>query len=388
MKKPEQADKMKTTMAARIKDAHITTARYLLTRATHVGVCDGINDRRFFVTLTSAKDEERKAAISKSTELAVKDFRRYRESMGSDSDDESSDSESESENPGPVTGGSRHRRDEECDMFSDDGEDDDDEDAITRKVKPRFDSRKSQRSYKNKTMKAKPKKGGALDNEPLEKATRYDVSTEDKEEFWKIRWYSYDLTEAMNGEPASMGLLHDNFFASLVYDVALPLQRTVRNNLLGWFHAFQNPEDNVFLPNLMLADVFLQDTFSIDVPISRWTSGYNFQSTFKKNYKKALENRKRFLTQTPEYGYLNRITAKRSINAKDIEFEHIESEVDYTKFLNFYMDAGFIQNAIKDYPTTYNNNVANMLRDYKSNRTKFLDDYAAGKYKEKDKKKA
>jgi len=187
------------------------------------------------------------------------------------------------------------------------------------------------------------------------------------------------LTEA---EPVSMGLLHDNFFTTLIYDVAHPVERAVRNNLLGWFSSFQNPEENIFLANLMFADVFLQDTFSVDVPISNWTSGFNFQSTFKTNYKAALENRKRFLTQTPDFGYLNRVSAKRFINAKDIEFEHIETEVDFTKFLNFYMDPSFVQNAIKDYPTTYNSGIAKMLHDYKSNRTKFLEDYNAGKYKD------
>ena len=383
-KPPAEIEKMKTNMASRIKECQINAARYLLTRATHVGVCDGINDRRFFVTLTSPKKERRAIKTSKSTSTAMVEYGKYIESMGEESDDSSSESGSESgdENPGPAQlGGSRHRRDEECDMFSDDGEEDEEEnEEETVARKPRFATRKRSRSSKNKTMKVK--KGGALDKETPDKAMRYDVSIEDKDEFWKIRWYSYDLTEA---EPISMGLLHDNFFTTLIYDVAHPIERSVRNNLLGWFSSFQTPEEDIFLANLMFADVFLQDTFSVDIPISNWTSGFNFQSTFKTNYKAALENRKRFLTQTPEFGYLNRVSTKRYINAKDVEFETVEKDVDYTKFLNFYMDPSFVQNAIKEYPTTYNSGIAKMLHDYKSNRTKFLEDYSAGKYKDPSK---
>jgi len=383
-KPPAEIEKMKTNMASRIKECQINAARYLLTRATHVGVCDGINDRRFFVTLTSPKKERRAIKTSKSTSTAMVEYGKYIESMGEESDDSSSESGSESgdENPGPVQlGGSRHRRDEECDMFSDDGEEDEEEnEEETVARKPRFATRKRSRYSKNKTMKVK--KGGALDKETPDKAMRYDVSIEDKDEFWKIRWYSYDLTEA---EPISMGLLHDNFFTTLIYDVAHPIERSVRNNLLGWFSSFQTPEEDIFLANLMFADVFLQDTFSVDIPISNWTSGFNFQSTFKTNYKAALENRKRFLTQTPEFGYLNRVSTKRYINAKDVEFETVEKDVDYTKFLNFYMDPSFVQNEIKEYPTTYNSGIAKMLHDYKSNRTKFLEDYSAGKYKDPSK---
>jgi hypothetical protein len=168
---------MKTNMASRIKECQINAARYLLTRATHVGVCDGINDRRFFVTLTSPKKERRAIKTSKSTSTAMVEYGKYIESMGEESDDSSSESGSESgdENPGPAQlGGSRHRRDEECDMFSDDGEEDEEEnEEETVARKPRFATRKRSRSSKNKTMKVK--KGGALDKETPDKAMRYDV---------------------------------------------------------------------------------------------------------------------------------------------------------------------------------------------------------------------
>jgi hypothetical protein len=60
-----------------------------------------------------------------------------------------------------------------------------------------------------------------------------------------------------------------------------------------------------------------------------------------------------------------------------------EKSLNKSNFLSFYMDASFITAAMKSYPSTYNPVTGGLLNDYNKNRTKFLEDYAAGKYDKK-----
>jgi hypothetical protein len=301
-------------------------------------------------------------------------------------EEEAADDAANADDPQSVQKGGRHYdsddedEDEErcrgdCDLLSITSEDDDEE----REHELRAKTRKNPRSHRNKTQKRQ--RGGAdLTKNTAITAQRYDTSAEEKDEFWKLRWYSYDYSPSLN--PASPNTIGEKFYGLLTQVNPLkPLERTVKNSMLGWFSAMQNPEDNVFLPNLLFADVFTQETFSIDGSISNWTSGYNFQSSFKSNYDKVLNDRKGYLVAT-EYGYLNRISARRMINAKEVVFAKYEKDVDFTKFLNFHCDASFIQNAIKEYSSTYNPLIGRMLHDYNQNKAKFLEDYAAGKYKD------
>ena len=97
----------------------------------------------------------------------------------------------------------------------------------------------------------------------------------------------------------------------------------------------------------------------------------------------ALDTRKRYFAQHARYTELIYVKANNSLNLKQVISSDVEK--DTGRFLSFYMDSSYISSAMKAYPSTYNPVTGNMLEEYNKNRSKFLEDYQAGKY---DKKKA
>ena len=142
----------------------------------------------------------------------------------------------------------------------------------------------------------------------------------------------------------------------------------------------------------MFAEVFGGKSLEVSQPLDPNTKWENILiPTFNENYEKALQQRERIYTQIREYASLVKHTGlsdedKSYINLKQISSKNTDAvNSDKTKFLSYYMDASYISSAMKSFPSTYNPVTGAQLADYNRNRSKFLEDYASGKY---DKKKA
>jgi hypothetical protein len=155
------------------------------------------------------------------------------------------------------------------------------------------------------------------------------------------------------------------------------------NDLFGMWWSFDSEEDNVYIGNLMIATMFTQSTLKVDS-----TEGFvwkeQFKNVFDKNYKQVLNARKRFFAQHARYVQLRKLDGGKNynvVNLKNVQSD--TSEVDTSRFLNFYVDVSFIRAAMLQTNTTYNPVTGKMLNDYNSNRVKFLEDIHSGKYDKK-----
>jgi hypothetical protein len=171
------------------------------------------------------------------------------------------------------------------------------------------------------------------------------------------------------------------------------------NDLFGSFFAFENPEEDVYIVNLMLASMFTGDSLELPSPpgegqtagtysLAKEAEGKvfdwkdNFSKMFSMNYQKALDTRKRYFAQHARYPNL---TYNNTVNNLNLKIVRPTSKVDKVtaNFLSFYMDPSYIGAAIKSYPSTYNANTGKMLEDYNKDRSKFLTDLQEGKYDKK-----
>jgi hypothetical protein len=164
------------------------------------------------------------------------------------------------------------------------------------------------------------------------------------------------------------------------------VERLLFNQMLGYFYSFNRPEDNIYIVNLMTAEIFGGDSLEVKDPI---TAGENsswvkkLPDIFAENYVTALKSRERIFTQITEYASITKLNTQSSVNIKNIIAKNDGTALNKSNFLSFYMDASFITAAMKAYPSTYNPVTGGQLQDYNKNRTKFLEDYAAGKYDKK-----
>jgi SpoVK/Ycf46/Vps4 family AAA+-type ATPase len=165
-------------------------------------------------------------------------------------------------------------------------------------------------------------------------------------------------------------------------------ERLLFNQMLGYWYTFNKPEDNIYITNLMVAEIFGGESLEIQNAgaESHWVD--KLPDIFAENYLTALKSRERIFTQITEYARLDKVEvkddAKSVVNIKQINTSNTDAKnLNKSNFLSFYMDASFITAAMKSYPSTYNPVTGGQLQDYNKNRTKFLEDYAAGKYDKK-----
>jgi len=177
--------------------------------------------------------------------------------------------------------------------------------------------------------------------------------------------------------------------SSYGYDLADAILNVVQNDILGSFSSFDNPEDDVYIVNLMLASMFTQESYKIKRKSTNYSAfvwNEEFANTFYSNYAIALDSRQRYFSQHAVFPILTPYTDKKSDNVLTLKHVVYQNyKVPTNNYLNFYMDASFIGAALKAYPSTYNPISGKMLNEYNKNRVKFLEDYQAGKY---DKKKS
>jgi hypothetical protein len=167
------------------------------------------------------------------------------------------------------------------------------------------------------------------------------------------------------------------------------VERFLFNDFLGMWFQFSSPEDNVDIINLLFAVVFGGDTLELktgrEATSINWAK--NFPLLYSQLYESALENRIRKWCQIAEYSTLIKQDRTGHLNLKEIIQEEDSSEAckktDYSNYLCYYMDASYIAAAIKSYPTTWNPKTGQMLEDYNKNRTKFLEDLAKKEEKKK-----
>ncbi len=155
------------------------------------------------------------------------------------------------------------------------------------------------------------------------------------------------------------------------------------NDIIGAFSTIENPEDDLYIVNLMVSSIFTKDYFDVVKQSGTDFVWHNeFKPSFFVNYAVALDTRTRYFSQLQIIPTLiDNPPGDSRLNLKEI----VDSKKDIKKenFLCFYMDASYIGAGMKAYPTTYNSVTGKMLNDYNRNRIKFLEDYQAGKYDKK-----
>jgi SpoVK/Ycf46/Vps4 family AAA+-type ATPase len=330
----KDTSQLENTISARISEAGISPSKYLLTRATAVGVCDMLEDKPYYRIRTGAVP-----FVAAST---------------------------------PATKGGR---------------------------RPNY-TKRAKKSRNNTTL----KQGGRDEEVALSGGGPVPA------EAAKIKWFDLNLLGSKKKFGVD-GSDWNNVFQRM-FSLASPVERALFNNMLGYFYTFKSQEDNIYVCNLMFAEVFGGDSLELGKPLppdgptlgeslasalevglkggansekhtysADWWSK-NLNTVFQENYENALQKRERVWTQIREYCMLDlneNVTSQ--INLKRVNFSN--AEADSTKFLSFYMDASYIASAIKGYPSTYNPVTGQQLEDYNKNRTKFLEDFAAGKYDKK-----
>jgi SpoVK/Ycf46/Vps4 family AAA+-type ATPase len=381
------------SISTRMAEARVTTARYLLVRATAVGVTSGDDDKKNYHIVTKTLE---------STEATAPEDPTGRERSSSNASTTASNAGSAGSSPRPTSGGSRKQ---------------------TRK-----NGKKS-----NKTRKVKVQQGGGNLQDPSE-IKWFDLkrtSFAGKSVAQSITFNSIIVGCVMMGVVASSGGLAALPYvgsalasawatggvlgtagaiagtagtAGLVSAVATTanvglkeatggnfsfgvtdIERALFNDFLGYWNAFSSPEENVDIINLMFAMVFGDDTINLekgrDLEGTNWYK--NLPGIYSGLYEIALQNRVRKWCQIREYSQLVEKEGGGYVNLKKLVFEEDVEKPDYTTFLCYYMDASYIAAAIKTYPTTWNPITGQMLEDYNKNRTKFLEDL---KKKEEKKK--
>lgn len=417
--KSQLPEDIESTVAARIAESGISLSKYLLTRATHVGVLEIPDEKRVFIRTSDSTDDifldpeivMRKEEVADAAAAAADGTTTPRPPEVSRSGSPPPG------NPAGAAGGGSL-------------------------IRLSYNSKK--KTMKKSRGGAAPKKGLSTGNNTKKsQKARANLST-GEDQFKYIKWFKLDhaantallrqegynmsnivgttLLEglaagagsyAVGAGLAALGLISApvtlgfaGIFAAVTGATALVTQSTsggnyaltsverlVFNDMLGYFYSFKNPEENIYVVNMMFAEVFGGE--SLDIKTKMSADAPNFWETwlntmFNENYEKALQKRERVYTQIREYAGLKHVeeteSSKSYINIKRIKYdESAEALADKTRFLSFYMDASFISAAMKSYPSTYNPVTGSQLQDYNKNRSKFLEDYAAGKY---DKKKA
>lgn len=148
-------------------------------------------------------------------------------------------------------------------------------------------------------------------------------------------------------------------------------------------------EADMSVEKLIMKAMFTKSDFFVSSTSVNFKNIFNnihgdYFQLFNYNYDKSLKELNYNFATSP----IKLDKDKLKVNLTDSKYavKHIAQEApkpDYSGFLSFYVDGSFLSGAIAEYPSTYNEQIVNMLNIYDTNRTDFYARKVKGEFDKK-----